>query len=58
MLRIERSIKGQSGIWPVYRDVNSKIAPVKYDGSKVNIEKIEIAASQAGHDTGIFLSSK
>ena len=56
--RIESSIKSLPGVWSAEWDINSKNAIVKYDRTKVSIDKIEMFAAQAGHDTEKFMAKE
>lgn len=56
--RIEISIGKLSGIWSADWNVDSKSVVVKYDRSKIDMDKIEKIVADAGHDTDKFMAKE
>lgn len=49
--RIEKAAKSVDGVMAAAWDKESKIIEVKFDDSKTNMDKIQMAIAKAGHDT-------
>jgi mercuric ion binding protein len=52
--RIEKASKSLEGVVTANWDIKSKIAEVKFDSTKTDINKIQMAIAKAGHDTEHF----
>ncbi|MHA4807890.1 heavy-metal-associated domain-containing protein [Flavitalea flava] len=52
--RIENAINRLPGIWSSNWNVDTKTVLVKYDRSKINVQKIEQVVAAVGHDTHEF----
>lgn len=56
--RIESALMKMKGVKSISVDVESKVATVKYDASKLTVAKIERAISNAGYDANTIKANK
>ena len=56
--KIEKTLKKTDGVIEGILDVDTKIATVKYDPSKTDLEKIRTAISKAGYDADGMAADK
>jgi periplasmic mercuric ion binding protein len=49
--RIEKAAKSVNGVDKANWDIKSKILEVNFNSSKTNLDKIELAVANVGHDT-------